>query len=146
MKLAYTFSDPARVKFLNEQSKASVGEGVDLLFANEEEAHLFTGATSEEAAFESLKKYAKQFVMTRSEKGAWVWDGAKKLEIAGHQVKAIDTTGAGDMFAGAFLYGITNGLSAQESGDLASLAASKVVAQFGPRLDNDVARNLLQAV
>jgi sugar/nucleoside kinase (ribokinase family) len=146
VKIAYTFSDPAMVKFFKDQSKAAVGEGVDLLFANDEEAHLFTGAATEEEAFESLKKYAKQFVMTRSEKGAWIWDGTQKLEIAGHPVKAIDTTGAGDMFAGAFLFGITNGLSAQGAGDLASLAASKVVAQFGPRLANDVARNLLQAV
>lgn len=143
VKIAYTFSDPAMVKFFNDQSKVAVGDGVDLLFANEEEAHLFTGATSEEAAFEGLKKFAKQFVMTRSEKGAWIWDGKDKIVIAGNPVKAIDSTGAGDMFAGAFLYGITNGMTLKASGELASLAASKVVAQFGPRLANDVARNLL---
>lgn len=144
VKIAYTFSDPAMVKFFNDQSKAAVGAGVDLLFANEEEAHLFTGASSDVEAFELLKKFARQFVMTRSEKGAWIWDGTHKLQVAGHSVTAIDSTGAGDMFAGAFLYGITNGLSVRASGDLASLAASKVVAQFGPRLANDVARNLLK--
>ena len=144
VKIAYTFSDPAMVKFFNDQSKVAVGEGVDLLFANEEEAHLFTGAENDEAAFEGLKKYAKQFVMTRSEKGAWIWDGSNKIEVAGNPVKAVDTTGAGDMFAGAFLYGITNGMTAKASGELASLAASKVVSQFGPRLANDVARNLVK--
>jgi sugar/nucleoside kinase (ribokinase family) len=144
VKIAYTFSDPAMVKFFNDQSKTAVGEGVDLLFANEEEAHLFTGATTEEAAFEGLKNFAKQLVMTRSEKGAWIWDGVNKIEIAGNSVKAIDTTGAGDMFAGAFLYGITNGLSATEAGDLASLASSKVVSQFGPRLANEEAKRLVR--
>ena len=81
--------------------------------------------------------------MTRSEKRAWIYDGKSKVEISGHPVEAIDTTGAGDMFAGAFLYGMTNGLTHQEAGDLASLASAKVVSQFGPRLENDVASALI---
>lgn len=144
VKIAYTFSDPAMVKFFRDQSQMAVDAGVDLLFANEEEAHLFTGATDEHSAFEELKKHARQFVMTRSEKGAWIWDGERKIEIAGFPVKAVDSTGAGDMFAGAFLYGLTNGLTAEQAGNLASRAAARVVAQFGPRLANDVARNLLK--
>ncbi|MFM7158228.1 MAG: PfkB family carbohydrate kinase, partial [Bacteroidota bacterium] len=47
---------------------------------------------------------------------------------------AVDTTGAGDMFAGAFMYGITQGFSVLRSGHLASMASSKVVSQFGARL------------
>ena len=103
----------------------------------------FTGKSNEEETFEALKQYAKQFVMTRSEKGAWIFDGANRVEISGHSVEAIDTTGAGDMFAGAFLYGMTNGLTHKKAGDLASLASAKVVAQFGPRLENDVASGLI---
>ena len=143
VKIAYTFSDPAMVKFFKDQSEEAVSGGLDLLFANKEEAMTFTGESSEDDAFESLKQHAKQFVMTRSEKGAWVYDGAKKIEIKGHTVEAIDTTGAGDMFAGAYLYGLTNGLSHQEAGDLASLSSAKVVTQFGPRLENEVASALI---
>lgn len=143
VKISYTFSDPAMVKFFNAQSHEAVAGGIDLLFANEEEARTFTGQTNAEEAFETLKQYAKQFVMTRSEKGAWIFDGEKKLEIAGHDVKAIDTTGAGDLFAGAFLYGMTNGLTPQEAGDLASLSSAKVVTQFGPRLENAVAAAMI---
>lgn len=146
VKIAYTFSDPAMVKFFNDQSKEAVSGGLDLLFANDEEAQLFTGTTNEEEAFEALKHYSNEFVMTRSEKGAWLWDGESKIEIAGNKVDAIDSTGAGDMFAGAYLYGITNGLSRKASGELASLAASHVVAKFGPRLDNSAAKELLANV
>lgn len=146
VKIAYTFSDPAMVKFFNEQSKEAVSGGLDMLFANEEEARLFTDTTSEEDAFEKLKDAAKEFIMTRSEKGAWVWDGQNKIEIPAHPTKALDTTGAGDIFAGAYLYGITNGLSRLQSGQLASLAGSKVVSQFGPRLDNELAKSLLENV
>ena len=143
VKIAYTFSDPAMVKFFKKQSEEAVSGGLDLLFANEEEAMTFTGASNEDEAFELLKNHTTQFVMTRSEKGAWIYDGSKKIKIKGHSVNAIDTTGAGDMFAGAYLYGLTNGLSHQEAGDLASLSSAKVVTQFGPRLENEVASTLI---
>ena len=61
-------------------------------------------------------------------------DGDTFIDIEPYPVNAIDTNGAGDMFAGAFLYGITNGLGYAGAGKLASLASSKVVSQFGPRL------------
>ena len=58
------------------------------------------------------------------------------IDIEPHVVDAIDSNGAGDMFAGAYLYGITNGHTPASSATLASLACSKVVSQFGPRLEN----------
>jgi sugar/nucleoside kinase (ribokinase family) len=58
-------------------------------------------------------------------------------------VKALDTNGAGDMFAGAFLYGITHGHSYAEAGKIASLASSRVVSQSGPRLEPQQAKKVL---
>jgi len=58
-------------------------------------------------------------------------------------VEAIDTLGAGDLFAGAFLYGLIEGMSFKQSGDLASLASSKIVTQFGPRLKTNQTQDLL---
>jgi sugar/nucleoside kinase (ribokinase family) len=58
------------------------------------------------------------------------------IPIEGVSVKAIDTTGAGDMYAAGILYGITNGLSWKQAGHLASHAAARVVAQMGARLQN----------
>jgi sugar/nucleoside kinase (ribokinase family) len=59
------------------------------------------------------------------------------MDVEVYPTHPVDTNGAGDMYAGAFLFGITNGLSFKLAGDLASMSASKVVSQFGPRLKKE---------
>lgn len=143
VKTALTFSDPAMVKYFGEELKEVVGQGVDLLFCNEEEAIVYTGANSVDDAVEALKAFAKQFVVTLGPKGALIWDGGQVIRIDPVPTKAVDTNGAGDLFAGAFLYGITNGLSHADAGKLASHASSAVVSKFGPRLEASQAKRLL---
>ncbi len=65
-----------------------------------------------------------------------IFDGDTFIDIESYPVTAVDTNGAGDMFAGAFLYAITHGHSFAQAGKFASLAASKVVSKFGPRLSD----------
>ena len=113
---------------------ALIGDGLDLIFCNEIEAFSFTETESLDEAMDKLKKLAKSFVITRGNEGAAIWDGEKRIDIRAFETKAIDSNGAGDMFAGAFLYGVTNGLDFEQAGTLASLASSKIVSQFGPRL------------
>jgi sugar/nucleoside kinase (ribokinase family) len=120
-----------------------VGASVDLLFCNEEEAMIFTGTNDILEAREKLKQVAKRFVMTLGKNGALVFDGDTFIQIEPYKVTAIDSNGAGDMFAGAFMYAITHGHSFAEAGKLASLASSKVVGQWGPRLTTAVLQNLL---
>ena len=143
VKTSFTMSDPNMVKFFKENMNTLIGDGLDLVFCNEQEAMEYTGADNIEAAKEGLKKTAKTFVITLGDKGAVAFDGEKYIEIGSHAVKAIDSNGAGDMFAGAFLYGITNGLDYKAAGELASLASSKVVSQFGPRLTASQAKETL---
>ena len=143
---ALTFSDPSMVKYFKDQMKSVVGSGVDLLFCNEEEALLFTGEDNLSEAREMLKKVAKRFVITLGENGAMIFDGDTFVDIEPYGVNAIDTNGAGDLFAGAFLYGITNGKSYADAGKLASLASSKVVTQFGPRLETHQAKDVLKSL
>lgn len=143
VKTALTFSDPSMVKYFKEQMESVVGASVDLLFCNEEEAMLFTDKDNLQEAREELKKAAKRFVITQGENGAMIFDGDTFIDIEPYNVRAIDTNGAGDLFAGAFLYGITNGHSFADSGKLASLASSKVVTQFGPRLEWQQAKEIL---
>jgi len=143
VKTALTFSDPAMVKYFRDQMVSVVGASVDLLFCNEEEAMLFTEKDNLTEAREELKKAAKKFVITQGENGAMIFDGDTFIDIEPYNVKAIDTNGAGDLFAGAFMYGITNGKSFADSGKLASLASSKVVTQFGPRLEWPQAKEIL---
>ncbi|MCL4165483.1 UNVERIFIED_CONTAM: hypothetical protein GTU68_057280 [Idotea baltica] len=143
VKTAITLSDPNMVTFFNKELKAVIGDGVDLLFCNEEEALLFTETKDIESAKSALKKYAKTFACTLGAKGACVYDGSQFIDIDPVPTKAIDTNGAGDLFAGAFLYGITNGLSYAKAGKLASRASSLVVSKFGPRLEKEQLQALL---
>ena len=143
IKTALTFSDPSMVKYFKEQMELVVGAGVDLLFCNEEEAMLYTGTDNLLEAREALKKDARRFVITQGENGAMIYDGDTFIDIEPYKVNAIDTNGAGDLFAGAFLYGISNGKSYADAGKLASLASSKVVTQFGPRLEWHQAKKIL---
>ena len=135
VKVSLTFSDPSMVKYFNDQMKEVVGEQVDLLFCNIHEAELFAGVEGMEAAKNAIRKVAKEFVITKGKDGALVFDGEEYHEIDPFPTEAVDATGAGDMFAGAFLYGINNGLSHADAGKLASAASSAVVSKFGPRLN-----------
>ncbi|MCH6201441.1 adenosine kinase [Aquiflexum sp. LQ15W] len=142
-KVALTFSDPAMVKYFKSGFDDVIGPSVDLLFANEEEAMLFTAKDTLAEAREELKKAAKHFVITQGKNGAMIWDGDTFIDIEPYRTVAIDSNGAGDMFAGAFMYGITNGHSYASSGKLASMASSKIVSQFGPRLKWHEAKEIL---
>jgi sugar/nucleoside kinase (ribokinase family) len=143
VNVALTFSDPSMVKYFGAQMEEIVGASVDLLFCNDEEAMIFTRTSSIEEAKHALKKVAKRFAITLGANGALVFDGDTFIEIAPYKVQAVDTNGAGDMFAGAFLYAINNGHSYAEAGKLASLASSKVVTQWGPRLEAGQAKKVL---
>lgn len=137
VKIALTFSDGFIVDVFRKPLEECVAQS-DLAFANLNEARRFTGEEDEDKAFAKLCEAVPNAVMTLSERGARVkYDG--KIEfIAPFPVKAIDDTGAGDMFAGGFLYGITEQRSAKDAGRLACFLASRVVSQLGPRLRTDV--------
>lgn len=141
--VSITFSDPSMVKYFGQQMKEIVGEGVDLLFCNDEEAMIFTNTDSLADAREKLRKVARRFVITLGANGALIFDGDTFIQIEPYKVEAIDTNGAGDMFAGAFMFGITNHHSFAEAGKLASLASSRVVSKFGPRLETPEVKKVL---
>lgn len=143
VQVALTFSDASMVKYFSTQMNEIVGASVDLLFCNEEEAMIFTGTNSVLEAREKLKELAKRFAITLGANGAMIYDGDTFVQIEPYKVRAVDTNGAGDMFAGAFMYGITHHHSYAEAGKLASLASSHVVSQWGPRLDPQQAKNVL---
>lgn len=134
VKTALTFSDPAMVKFFKDGLIEMIGDKVDLLFCNEAEAKSFAGTDDLTQAIAAIAKIASTYAVTLGSQGALVYDGKNQIEISPHDVKAIDSNGAGDMFAGAFMYGITHGHSFYEAGNIASLASARVVSQFGPRL------------
>ncbi len=145
IKTALTLSDPNMVKFFRESIAAMIGDRVDLLFANEDEAMELADTDNLDQAIEFFKKISQGFAITRGKEGALLFDGLGLIEVQPKNVKAIDTLGAGDMFAGAFLYGLTQGMSYHQAGDLASQASAKIVTQFGPRLETDQTQALLRS-
>lgn len=146
VKTALTFSDVNMVKFFKDEMREMIGDGIDLLFCNESEACAFTGLEDMSVARERLKDIAKTFVITLGDEGALIWDGKEFIKVDSVPVKAVDTNGAGDMFAGAFLYAITHGHGYEEAGKLAAASASKVVGQFGPRIKAEAALEIKKKI
>ena len=144
VKTAISLSDPNMVKYFKQGLLEMIGCGVDLLFANELEAMGMAGSDDLHQAVSYLKTIAKSFAITRGPEGALLWDGQALVEIAPVKVKAVDTVGAGDMFAGAFLYGLSQGWSFQRSGDLASAASAKLVTSLGPRIAAEETQSILK--
>ncbi|MDY7014278.1 MAG: adenosine kinase [Cyanobacteriota bacterium] len=137
VKTALSLSDPNMVDFFKPGLLKIIDSGLDLVFANESEALKMADTDDFSSAVDYFKQIAKQFAITRGAQGSLVFDGQNFAEIAPKKVEAIDTVGAGDMYAGAFLYGLTHEMSIVEAGNLASAAAAKVVTGFGPRLSQE---------
>lgn len=145
VKTSLTLSDPNMVRFFRDNLEAMIGERVDLLFANSDEALELAAADDLESAVELFKRLSRRFAITRGKDGALLYDGDTLIEVEPNLVDAVDTLGAGDMFAGAFLYGLTQGMEFGSAGDLASRAAAQIVTQFGPRLDAADTQSVLRA-
>lgn len=143
VKTSLSFSDPGIVAHFRDGLKEMIGSKIDLLFCNSHEALSWAQTDDLNVAIAEIKKIANQFAITLGAEGALVYDGNTQHHIAPHKVTAVDTNGAGDMFAGAFLYGITQGWSFPEAGKLASIAAATVVSDYGPRLTAEQQKKIL---
>ncbi|OSM06830.1 adenosine kinase [Magnetofaba australis] len=146
VKSAFTFSDANIVKFFREAfGKLLDPAPVDLIFANEDEAKEFAETDDIEAAKAALKQHCRAFAVTRGADGVDLWDGENDLHVPGKPAKAIDTNGAGDLFAGSFLYGITQGWDFARAARLANAACAELVTQYGARLSAEQAQRILAA-
>jgi sugar/nucleoside kinase (ribokinase family) len=146
VKTCLSLSDPNMAKFFKDGLKEMLGNGVDLLFANEAEAMEMAGTEDFNQAIAYCKTIAKRFALTRGGDGSVIFDGENLLTIATPKVHPIDTVGAGDMYAGGFLYGLTHGMDYQKAGELGSQAAAKIVTSYGPRLKTDILQGILKKV
>ena len=135
--VALTFSDASIVKaFKNEIEK--ILPQTDLIFANRGESMAFTGATSPQAALEELRKVVPNVIVTAGSAGAYIHFHGQETHVPAKVCTPIDTTGAGDAFAGGFLYGITNGYSPEQAAHGGAALASKVIQVYGARLAKGV--------
>jgi len=139
VRTAVSLSDPNIVAHFREGLLEMIGPGIDLVFANENEAKGIAGSGDLDDAIDWLKHRTREFVITRGAQGALAWNGSDLVEIPAQPVDPIDTVGAGDMFAGAFLYGRSQGWDHAASGRLAAAAAAKLITAYGARLSRDEA-------
>lgn len=140
VKLAATLSDMSMINYCRAGLEAMLSAddgGLDYLFCNEEEATVWCGNQDLSAVCPQISRLARVVCVTRGAKGCVVLNGNQRTDVPAAQVTAVDTNGAGDMFAGAFLYAVTQGYDLTQAGWLANEAAGQVVSQYGNRLSNE---------
>lgn len=115
--------------------KSYIAEYVDIVFANEEEARAFTGMEPREA-LDELSKLCKITIVKEGAAGSYIKREDEVVHIESIKANCIDTTGAGDMYAAGFLYGLMNDYSLQQAGDLGALVSGKTVEVVGPKLSS----------
>ncbi len=133
--VALSLSDPFCVNRHRDDFLAILGEYVDLVIGNEEEAQALTKTTNAHDAIRATAPLCRLASVTRGAQGALLRDGQTLLDIPGVPVHAVDTTGAGDLYAAGLLYGLTHDLPLETTGRLAVYLGAQVVAHLGPRLD-----------
>ena len=129
-----TLSDASMVNYFGDELRRMVGNGVDLLFCNEVEALTWCKTDRVDIAAKELKDMARGFAITLGSRGALVHADKHNHEVPGYPVKPIDTNGAGDIFAGACLWGLQQGQPLDYAARFANFAAARLVTCFGARL------------
>lgn len=137
-KVAITLSDTFVVARWRAELLAFIEASADIVLANEGELAALFETPQDEAGFDvaaaKLAAMVEIAAVTRGAGGSVIIRGDERVSVSAFPVdKVVDTTGAGDQYAAGFLLGVARGLSLEESGKLGSLAASEVIAHWGPR-------------
>lgn len=109
---------------------------VDIVFANEEEADSMFGLSAEDAV-SVLAKDVEIAIVKAGSKGSWIQRGTDKVFVEANKVNCIDTTGAGDLYAAGFIYGLIHNCSLSVSGQIGTLLAGHVIQVIGPKIEDD---------
>jgi sugar/nucleoside kinase (ribokinase family) len=116
--------------------KEVITSSVDILFANEDEAKAFTGKEPEDALVE-LSELVDIAVVKIGSKGSLIKQGNHRIHIEAIESTCVDTTGAGDLFASGFLYGLSKELPLERCGQLGAITAGHVIRTYGARMNNE---------
>ena len=132
--VSFTLSDPSMPMYFSENVREILDLGVDLLFGNEEEIKIITEKDTLNDSYEFLKNNVSSLVVTCGSEGAKVFSGDEYYSVPGEKVNCIDTLGAGDLFAGGFLYGYLKGHSLKHALTFGVKASGLLVEHHGFRL------------
>ena len=143
-KVALTLSDPFCVKKHRSEFEELIKKHIDILFANEFEAKELCQTQDLEESAKEISSMTEIAAVTRSEKGAKIYNAKETIEIKAKVFNAVkDTTGAGDLFAAGFLYGLSKKFSILKSGNIAAITAGEIISHFGARPETNLS-NLIQ--
>lgn len=138
-KIALTLSDKFCVDRHRDSFSKLIKNNVDILFANEDEINEMFQVSKVEDSIDSLKQMKTISAITRAEKGSIIIHNGQIIRIKAIPVERVmDTTGAGDLYAAGFLYGIANNKSLEESARYASIAGSEIISHFGTRAEKQL--------
>jgi sugar/nucleoside kinase (ribokinase family) len=132
--VSLTLSDSFCVDRHRDDFRALVSDEVDLLFGNAAELISLYETETFDQAVQELRRHCQFAAITTGSTGSVVITGDDVIEVSAQPVRrVVDTTGAGDLYAAGFMYGVTSGRSLPECGRLGSIAASEVISHVGPR-------------
>lgn len=136
-RVAFAVSDASCVEAHRADFFDLLAQEADIVFANAREAAALFETDDMQAIVDGFAATGRLAVVTRSEKGAIIVEGDRRVEVAAVPTKVVDTTGAGDLFAAGFLTGLAHGRPLAECGALGAVAASEVIGHFGARPQAD---------
>ncbi len=137
-RVSITLSDPFCVERHRDAFRRMITADVDLLFANRAELLSMYQTDDFDAALAAAAAEVGIVACTEGENGAHILSGADRWHVPAIPTQIVDATGAGDLFAGAFLWAITNGHGLETAGKMGCIAASEVISHIGARPEADL--------
>lgn len=133
-EVSFSVSDTYCVKQHRENMLKLIKEHVNILFANEEELKTLFQTDDFYAALDEIKPLVNIAAVTRDSRGSVIVHGREKIFVEAEKIEdVIDSTGAGDLYASGFLYGLVKGRSLGTCAIIGSIAASEVISHYGAR-------------
>ncbi|MCP5039068.1 MAG: adenosine kinase [Rhodobacteraceae bacterium] len=138
-RVSITLSDPFCINRHRQDFATMLRDDVDLLFANRIEIEtMYESASDFDAALEAAAAEVETVVCTEGAHGCHVLKEGRRWHVAAIPTKAVDVTGAGDLFAGAFLWGMVEGFDTETCARMGNIAASEVISHLGARVEVDL--------
>ncbi len=137
-RIIFDVADPFAVSRSKNDFIRMIKEDVDFVLANYEEAKMFTEKETMDDILRVMMEYINSGVVKDGENGSYIFNDGEIIKIDAFEVKAVDTTGAGDIYASGILYGLAKGYSLERTGRIASYVAARCVEIIGARLENSL--------
>ena len=144
-----TAMDMASYNLVEDNREFIIGllnDYVDVVFANDLEAKALTGIEDPAAALAEMGKMCETAIVKTGEHGSLILSKGEQVQVASIKANCIDTTGAGDLYAAGFLYGLINGMSLQACGRIGSILGGNVVEVIGAKMDERRWNKILETI